>query len=129
MWHRININKQNIKAETSRAILIALPHSCDYNGYSFWHPLTLVTAGKHSNAVEINCHELYKFRIYKYGKGKWNNRSILDEKVVSVEEIEDAFGIMNENIKAHSIKNEYETHKPDALEPVKSEVLEELKDE
>lgn len=129
MWKNININKQNIKQETSRAVLIAMPHSSDYDGYSFWHPSKLVRDGRHSYAVSIGYTDDFKFRLVKYGKGKWNKFDIIDETSIDAEEFEEAFGVMDDNIKSPEFKNEYETHKPDALEPVKSEVLEELKDE
>lgn len=98
MWKNININKQNIKAETEKAVLIAMPHSSDYDGYCFWHPLKLVRQGKHRGAVSIGYTNDFSFRLMKYGKGKYNSRQIISEETISVAEFEEAFGIMDENI-------------------------------
>lgn len=114
MWKNININKQNVKFDTGRAVLIAMPHSSDYDGFSFWHPSKLVREGRHSNALSIGYTDDFNFKLVKYGKGKYNSRDIIDEQEISVEEFEEAFGVMNENITSPKTKinNEYETHKP-----------------
>lgn len=129
MWKNININKQNIKADTGRAVLIAMPHSSYYDGFSFWHPSKLVRDGRHSNAVSIGYTDDFNFRLVKYGRGKYNSREVISETNISVEEFEEAFGVMNENITAPTIKSEYETHKPTEIEPVKVEALDELKND
>lgn len=131
MWKNININKQNVKVDTGRAVLIAMPHSSDYDGFSFWHPSKLVREGRHSNALSISYTDDFNFKLVKYGKGKYNSRDIIDEQEISVEEFEEAFGVMNENITSPKTKinNEYETHKPINIEAVDREALEELKDE
>lgn len=129
MWKNININNQNIKKETSRAILIAMPHSSDYDGWFFWHPLRLVHDGRHDYAVSIGYTDNFTFKLIKYGKGKWNKHEIIDEITISVKEFEEAFNIMDENIKAPEFKSDFETHKPKELKAVKVEALEELKDE
>lgn len=100
MWKNININKQNIKADTGRAILINCSHKSEYDGWSFWHPAKLVRDGKHSNAVSISYTDDFTFNLKKYGNGKWNKNTIIDEKVIGVEEFEKAFGVMDENITA-----------------------------
>ena len=128
-WKNININIQNIKAQSSRSILIAMPHSSDYDGYCFWHSSKLVREGRHSNAVSIGYTDDFNFRLIKYGKGKWNSRDVIDEIYINASQLEDAFGVMNENIKAPKQVNIYETHKPEELKPIKSDALEELKDE
>lgn len=129
MWKNININKQNIKADIGRAVLIAMPHSSGYDGYCFWHPSKLVREGRHSSAVSIGYNDDFRFRLIKYGKGKWNKQKIIDEQEINAEAFEEEFGVMNENIKASDKVNIYETHKPQELQPVKIDALEELKDE
>lgn len=129
MWKNIQINKQNVKADTGKAVLIAMPHNSKYDGYSFWHPAKLVRNGNHSYALSIGYTNEFKFKLVKYGKGKSNSKDIIDEKEITVKEFEEALGIMNENIVAPNHKNNYETHKPKELEVKKVETLEELKDE
>lgn len=129
MWKNININKNNIKAETERSYLIAMPHNSDYDDYSFWHPAKLVREGRNRSAISISYTDDFKFKLVKYGKGKWNKRDVIDEKTIDAITFEEAFGIMNENIKSPKYKNEYETHKPKPLEVENKQALEELKDE
>lgn len=129
MWKSININKQNIKAETEKAVLITCPHNSDYDGWEFWHPAKLVREGRHDNAVSVSYTEDFNFILKKYGKGKWNKNKILDEQQIDFEEFEEMFEVMNENIKSPDYKSDFETHKPKQLEAGEVEVLEELKDE
>lgn len=109
MWRSININKQNIKANTGNAILIACPHNSDYDGYCFWHSSKLVQQGRHSNAISISYNEDFVFRVKKY-RGK----QIVEQDELDYKDIEEIFSIMNENISA--VGNDYETHKPALIE-------------
>lgn len=121
MWKSININKQNIRTETEKAVLIACPHASDYNGYCFWHPSKLVREGRHKGAVSISYTEEFTFRLKKYGKGRYNSHEVIDEIQLGYDELEEVFGVMNDNISAPQFKNDYETHKPEAVEAVKTE--------
>ena len=127
-WKNIQINKQNIKGETSKSVLIKMPHNSDYDGYCFWHPKKLIHEGAHSNALSLGYTSEFEFRVIKYGNGKWNSKEIIDEYEISVEEFEEAFNVMSENIKGKTIINIYETHKPEELVPEKAKIIEELKD-
>lgn len=128
-WKNININKNNIKTETAKAVLIQMPHSSSYDGYVFWHPSKLVRDGGNSASVSIGYNDEFKFRLKKYGKGKTNYKDVLDEVELDSSEFEEEFGIINENITVPTYKNDYETHKPTELKAEKVEALEELKDE
>lgn len=128
MWRSININKQNIKAETGKAVLIACPHNSDYDGYCFWHPSKLVRDGRHSNAVSISYTEDFTFYLKKYGKGQYNRNEVIDEIQLGYDELEEVFGVMNENISAPIIKNPFETHKPVAVAPEHTDADESLLD-
>lgn len=37
-WKKVQISRQNIQAETARAVLIKMPRKSEYKGYVFWHP-------------------------------------------------------------------------------------------
>lgn len=128
MWKSIQINKQNIKAETSKSVLIACPHNSKYDGYCFWHTSKLVRSGKHSNAVSISYTDDFTFNLKKYGKGKYNGNEVIDEKQIGYNELEEAFGVMNENITAPAIKSPFETHKPVAMAAEHTEADESLID-
>ena len=121
MWKTININRQNIKTETGKAVLIACPHASDYNGYCYWHPSKRVREGRHKGAVSISYTEEFTFRLKKYGKGRYNSHEVIDEIQLGYDELEEVFGVMNDNISAPQFKNDYETHKPESVEAVKTE--------
>lgn len=128
MWRSININKQNIKAETDKAVLIACPHNSEYDGYCFWHSSKLVREGRNSNAVQISYTEDFTFYLKKYGKGKYNSRDVIDEVQLGYDELEEIFGVMNENISAPAYKSDYETHKPAEVAAVEQTADESLVD-
>ena len=117
MWKNININKNLIKTDTGRAVLIALPHNSKYDGYSFWHPSKLVRNGKHSAAVSIGYTDDFTFNLKKYGKGRYNSSDVIDELQLSAGDMEAVFGVVGENINAPVYKNPYETRKPAELTP------------
>lgn len=126
MWKRININKNLIKAETAKSVLIAMPHKSTYDGYTFWYPLKLVRSGKHSAAVSIVYADNFTFNLKKYGKGKYNRNKIIEEIEIDVDKLSSAFGVTDENI--FTAKNLYETHKPEAKEAINIEADESLVD-
>lgn len=129
MWKNVNVNKNQIEIDTGKSVLINCPHNSNYDGYSFWHTSKLVRAGRHSASVSIGYTDDFKFALKKYGKGKYNKSEVLDEVEIDVEEFEEMFGVTNENITAPIIKNEYDTHKPEEVEAVENNIIEDLKDE
>ena len=129
MWKEININSNLIKRETGRAVLIALPHNSDYNGYSFWFPSKLVKKGKNSAAVSLSYTDDFSFRFVKYGKGRYNRNEVIDEITIAADEFEVVFEAVDSNITSPAEYNPYETHKPREMLAEDVEVIEELKDE
>lgn len=99
-WRSININKQNIEYDSGKAVLINCPHKSDYDGYSFWHPSKLIRDGKHSYALSVSYTNDFIFKLIKYGRGKCNRNEVIDQKEIGVEEFEEMFEVMNENIVA-----------------------------
>lgn len=128
-WKNVNINKQNIDAETSRSVLIKMPHNSDFDGYKFWHPSKLVRKGRNSNSVSISYNDQFTFKLKKYGNGKYNKRDVIDEIDIDAEEFENAFCVMDENITSKNYVSDYETHKPQKIEPVEPQVEGELLDD
>lgn len=97
-WKKIQINIQNVEAETSRAVLIKMPKNSGYNGYSFWHPAKLVRQGRHSYALSVSYTDEFTFKLLKYGKGQYNKREIIDSKEIDSKKFEEAFYVMDKNI-------------------------------
>lgn len=125
-WKTIQINKQNIKAETNNAILIALPHNSLYDKWQFWHPIKLITKGKHPNAIGLIYNDDFNFRIYKYSRG--NHPKIIDEDSIDAEVLEYTFEKMNENItRSQKDNNSYLIIEEPKKVCKNVEVLEELK--
>lgn len=128
MWKNININRQNIKTETSKSVLIQMPHNSNYDGYSFWYPAKLVRNGKNSNAISVAYNDEFVFRLKKYGNGKYNKFDVIDEEEIDVEEFEEAFGVMNDNIRGKDEESYLIIEEPQKLE-IDVEIVEELKNE
>ena len=95
MWKNIIINRNLIKAATDRAVLIAMPHNSDYDGYSFWHPSKLVR--EYNNTVSIGYTYEFVFLLKKYGKGIYNRWNVLDEIPLSGEDMGSVFADLNGN--------------------------------
>lgn len=91
MWKNIDINKNLIKAESERAVLIAMPHNSEYDGYKFWHPSKLVRDSWVGGKVSIGYTNDFVFRLKKYGGGKYNGREVLDEISLEADEFESIF--------------------------------------
>lgn len=129
-WKEIQVNKQNIKTYTNMSVLIAMPHNSEYDGFTFWHPAKLIKNGKQSNSISISYNDGFVFKLKKYGNGKYNKFDVIDEHQVNVEEFENAFAIMNNNIVAS--KKDAESYlfvkEPKKIDK-EIEILEELKND
>lgn len=99
MWKQIQIQSNCVETETEKAVLINLPKTSSYKGYSFWHPSKLCRSiGKNGWMIQISFTEDFVFKLKKYGKGQYNWKQILDEKEIGVTEISKAFGFGSDAI-------------------------------
>lgn len=120
-WYYIDVNKNMIKYDTGKAVLIACPSSSDYSGYCFWHPKSCVKEGRHSAALCISFTEEWEFHL--------TNKKTEDEQVVDYHELSEIMSCLDCDIDYGRKKpNPYETHRPVYKAPEKVEVLDELLD-
>lgn len=92
-WESIQIQSNCIECTTMKAVLINMPKTSDYKGFSFWHPIKCCrSVGKNGFLVQISFTEDFKFQLKKYGKGQYNYRELIAEKNLSSEELKTAFG-------------------------------------
>ena len=121
IWRGFAINNNLIKVSTAKAVLINLPSGSQYKGYSFWHPRKLVKAGSMSMVLYTDD---FVFRLKKYGQGRFNQREILHEIELSASDMVEAFSMI------HTPDAEIPLmHKPEQLQPIECNPLEELLDE
>lgn len=76
-------------------------------GYKFWHPSKLVKKGRNSYAVSLGYTDDFIFRLKKYGNGRYNKYDVIDEKEITGKEFEEAFGVMDSNIKPPEFDESY----------------------
>lgn len=117
-WHRIPVNVQNIQRTTEKAVLIAMPHSSDYDGYDFWFPKSLVRDGSHSYEVRLSVHDDMDITAKRVSE---KTRKVLDEVQLSAEDLVNAFGRSCGVNAGKAKKVETVTIVPEHLEPVKGE--------
>ena len=87
-WHKIIGNSNLIQFETERAYLIRLPKS----ELMFWHPKKLVRlSGKKSYKMTISYSDEFKFKVFRNGKGRFNFKEILEEKILSIDQWKEYF--------------------------------------
>lgn len=91
IWKIVYSYRQNIEHETSRAVLVNLPHRSNYDGYRVWLPAKLVRSGRHSYECSFSFTDSFKFKLRKFGKGRYNSREVIDKVEVSAEEFAEQF--------------------------------------
>lgn len=98
MWESIQLDSNCIEAVTDRAVLINMPKTSGYKGFSFWHPKRCCcSVGKNSFLIQISFTNEFEFKLKKYGKGKYNWNKILSEETLSALELKEALGFGVDN--------------------------------
>lgn len=123
-WRSFTVSTNNIEVSTAKAVLIKMPHKSDYDGFVFWHPAKLVREGDYLYSKKVSYTDDFEFRLFKKGNGRFNYNTKIAEKTISAAEMRNAMKMME-----ITKLDPYELHKPEIKEPVKADVLEDLKDE
>lgn len=123
-WRSFTVSTNNIEVSTAKAVLIKMPHKSDYDGFVFWHPAKLVREGDYLYSKKVSYTDDFEFRLFKKGNGRFNYNTKIAEKTISAAEMRNAMKMME-----MTKLDPYELHKPEIKEPVKADVLEDLKDE
>lgn len=116
-WFKFPVNIQNIKHETEKAVLIAMPHNSDYDGFEFWHPKKLVRNGSNSYEVFVSISDTFRVTLKRVSEKTFK---VLDERIVGYEELLDAFG-KSPSVPVVDLREKVVTHVPEKLNPVKVE--------
>ena len=120
-WHYMDVNKNMVKYDTGKAMLIACPSSSEYAGYCFWHPNACIRDGRYSAAYCISFTEDWEFKL--------KNKDTDDEVKMDYHELSEVMACLNCEIDYDKKKaNPFETHVPKKLKAEKTEVLDDLLD-
>ena len=127
MWKGLEIHADLITKEASHSVLIAMPHKSKFDGYYFWYSSKCIKPNCNRDAINLIYTDSFTFHIKKFGRGRFNELVIIDEKQIDAAEFKKAFNMSIEDM----VKKEDVPllHIPEELEPTATEVLEELKDD
>ena len=89
-WSKIKVNIQNIKRETEKAVLIAMPHSSEFDGFTFWISKKLVRPTRNDWELAVSIAEDMKFTLKRTSEKTFK---VLEERTVCNEDLIEAFGI------------------------------------
>ena len=90
-WIKCDLNAQNIKVKTEKAVLITMPHSSKFDGFQFWHPIKLVRRVGIGYFYTFSFTNEFEFKLKKMGQGRYNRSEVIDEKTISADEMIEAF--------------------------------------
>ena len=86
-WKTMHFNLQNVRCETQKAVSLNMPKKSRYGGFSFWLPKSFVFNGNHSYDLKVSIPVNFKLKLQKFGNGRYNKFTIIDEVEISVEDL------------------------------------------
>lgn len=122
----ININRNQIKKSTGRAYLITMPHKSDYDGFTFWFPMSLVDEGRHDESLRLCIPVSFDFKLKRTSP---KTHKVLAEEELSAYQLVDQFRQTNENIVEKQVSDEprFKVVEPNYRKPEEVEVPQCLK--
>lgn len=109
----ININRNQIKYSSGRAILIAMPHKSDYDGFTFWFPEKLVDEGRHDEAIRLCIPVSFNFNLRRTSPKTYK---VLDEAELNAYQLVEQFRQTDENITGADVATKTEVERIEAPE-------------
>lgn len=120
-WKLLSVATR-VKTVTCKAVLIQMPYNSKYAGYYFWHSAKLYH-NEYGSYISYN--DDLVFKLKKDGYGRFNERTVVDIKEVTANEVVYAFQHDNYSREILPLM-----HIPEELEPLRNvEPLEELLDD
>lgn len=131
VWKKIAFNVQNVQHATESGVLIALPHSSDFDGFKFWVSKKLVREGRNSFEHFLSVKDDMVFKLIKTGKGRYNKKEVIDIKEITADELAEAFSGYVSDAPVYTCEVDFDKeevihHVPEALESVEVEADAEL---
>lgn len=120
----ININRNQVKLSTGRALLVKMPHNSDYDGFTFWFPQKLVDEGRHDEALRLVIPVGFSFTLKRISD---KTRAVLDEAELNAYQLVEQFRQTDENIaekQEHEPEQRFKTIEPNYRRPEEVEVPE-----
>lgn len=114
-WKTINFNALNIEYETAKAVLIKMPNNSEWHDYKFWHPSKCVRTLSRGKGYfkTFNYTDNWEFTIFRSNK----NGDRTAEQVLTAEDMEIAFDVVNEQISVDASTESYlEIEEPKKVE-------------
>lgn len=109
----ININRNQVKLSTGRALLIAMPHNSDYDGFTFWFPEKLVDKGRHDEAIRLCIPVSFEFKLRRTSPKTFK---VLAEEELNAYQLVEQFRQTDENIQGADIATRTEVETVEAPE-------------
>lgn len=109
----ININRNQVKLSTGRALLVKMPHNSDYDGFTFWFPQKLVDEGRHDEALRLVIPVGFSFTLKRISD---KTRAVLDEAELNAYQLVEQFRQTDESIQGADVARKTEIERVEAPE-------------
>lgn len=88
-WINFKVNKQNIDGETTASLLIKFPNNSGLKDFKFWVSKKCVRSGSHGYELVVGLRSDFQIKAQRTSPRNW--KKVLDEKVMTAQEVADRF--------------------------------------